>query len=1518
MPTDHRAKLATIKHFDQLIAYLRDEMGWPIGLDSFEDVDDLFYEFTADELGIDPQTAAKIQEIKRLRPLSPKQPWGIFFVKFEPKRLPVVALRRILGRVALKKRASANNAERAAWAADDLLFVSNYGEGDERQISFAHFARPQDGHDLPTLKVLGWDNRDTALHLDDVARELATHLAWPGDDADAEVWRTRWRAAFTLGHREVVTTSKGLSIRLAELARAIRDRIQAALAIETDKGPLTKLLTAFQTALVQDLDGDGFADMYAQTIAYGLLSARIADPTKKTADDFAAHMRTNPFLRELMETFLKVGGRRGKAGGPGIDVDELGISEVVELLDAANMEAVIRDFGDRNRDEDPVMHFYELFLHEYDKRLKIQRGVFYTPQPVVSYIVRSVHELLQTEFGLADGLADTTTWGEMLKKHPGLKLPPLTDEPGEKRTIPPGEPFVQILDPATGTATFLVEVIDVIHRTLAAKWKQQRLTDAQQRAAWNDYVPRHLLPRLHAFELMMAPYAIAHMKIGLKLAETGYRFGTEERARIYLTNALEPWVKQLQLIGIDALAHEAAAVNEIKRYKRFTVVIGNPPYSGISSNNSEYATRLVDAYKIIDGEALNERKLWLQDDYVKFIRKAQMTLNSAGVGVFGFITNHGYFGNPTFRGMRQSLLETFSRLRVLDLHGNLNRKERSPDGSPDKPVFDIKQGVGICLAVSTAGAGTVGHAELWGEAEAKYRWLSKHRLSDTDFAMLSPDSPYYFFIPQNIDCRAEYDAGWKINEAMPVNSAGFITARDHFVTDFEESALLARVAVFANPKVPDGEIRSRFFAGCGSDKYPEGDTRGWKVPAARQRVQSDKKWKERLTRCLYRPFDFRTVYWADWMVDWPRPEVMGQMLHGDNIAILTARSNKASGTDHFFCSSYISETKCAEYSTQSAVFPLYTFQRATAAQGGLALGSEKQPNFATAFLRQFASALKLGQEKPHGLPAGLTPEDIFHYAYAVFHSPGYRSRYAEFLKIDFPRLPLTGNLELFRALARLGGELTALHLLESPKLATPITEFVGGRNSEVEKPSWARNTVWIDKAQTTGFKGVREDVWNFHIGGYQVCEKWLKDRKGRTLSKDDIAHYQKIVVALAETIRLMEEIDWVIEQHGGWPGAFQTGEAKPETAKVTPFRPRTVQPRPEERYVTCVPMVPLNAAAGAFSDPQHIEDDGFEWVAVESRPRLRKGMFVAQVVGKSMEPAIPDGAFCLFRAPVEGTRQGKTVLVQLRDAPDPETGQRYTVKRYESEKAAEGGSWRHERITLKPANHDFEPIVLTGEHEGELQVIAEFLDVVTEAASTMDTQPTPTADAKPLPDFRLESPAHQPSLRLAPPMETSARSSGDDQEAGPTLDRPEAAFEDLPCQIRALFSDGRPRDRETAIRELREQLGFNRTGPVLREALDNGLRTAVRRGILTNEGGTLRLGPASIGDFDRDFLKEQFLASLSGRAWRDRSEVARGLARHLGFRRTGSNIEDTVRSIINGLLRERRLEARGTEIRRAD
>ena len=1169
--------LRHIRTFTQLVRYLEDELGWP--LDGYG-VDDLTFVYEAEELGLKPVDAAKVKKIRQLRPLDSKQPWGIFFIEFDRKKLPVVVLRRILSHLVVKKRASANKADRAAWSAEDLLFISAFGAEDEdgREITFAHFHQ-EDG-DLPTLRVLGWDGGDTPLKFEHLEKTLKERLHWPDAKESLDAWRARWAGVFRHRVGHIINTSDMLAEAMAELAKRIRDAAKTLIDRETEKGPLRKLHEAFKTHLIHDLTEEGFADTYAQTITYGLLTAAISRTEMSEGKHGTALVAsnvtdmvpvTNPFLKEMLQTFLQVGGRKG-----GIDFDELGVQDVVELLrsDETDIPAILHDFGKKTRGEDPVLHFYEHFLSAYNKQLKIQRGVFYTPQPVVSYIVRSVHELLQTEFGLEHGLADTTSWGEFLKKgnagvppasssqsgqdaRAPLKLPPLTDEPGCTETISSDEMFVQILDPATGTATFLVEVIDVIHNHLQSLWKKTgaaampSIPNSKSNIQnwsdfWNTYVPKALLPRLHAYELMMAPYAIAHMKIGLKLAETGYRFETEERARIYLTNALAPWQKQLPLIGFDALAHEAAAVNEIKRNKRFTVIIGNPPYSGISSNMTDYAQRIVDAYKIVDGGALNERKLWLQDDYVKFIRKAQTIIDSAKVGVFGYITNHGYLDNPTFRGMRQSLMGTFPRLCVLDLHGNSNKKEQSPDGSPDKPVFDIKQGVAICLATRGGGASGIAHAELWGSRESKYAWLAEHRGSDTNLKPLNPDSPFYFFEPQNTDCRAEYDAGWKINEAMPTNCAGFITARDHFVVALDKETLLERVGDFANLKVSDAAIRAKYFEGCGSAKYPDGDSRGWKVPEARRRVAADKKWRERVRTCLYRPFDSRPVYWADWMVDWPRPEVMRHMFAERALALSTSRSVEIGSFEHVLCTHLPLGHHTVSLKEVNYMFPLWLLPD----EDDLLSTNQRHPNLSSSFLRSLAVKMGLKQTAAHGLPAGLTPEDIFHYAYSVFHSPGYRSRYAEFLKIDFPRLPLTGSLDLFRAIAKLGGELTALHLLESPKLDKPRTKFIGS-SREVVKIGWVNDTVWINAggkktattAGTSGFQGVPEAVWNFHIGGYQVCEKWLKDRKGRTLTDQDIAHYHKIVISLSETIRLMAEIDQVINAHGGWPEAF-AGDSK--------------------------------------------------------------------------------------------------------------------------------------------------------------------------------------------------------------------------------------------------------------------------------------------------------------------------------------------------------------------------------------
>ena len=664
--------LRDIHAFPDLVRYLEDELDWPLQEYGF---DELTFEFTPGELGLKEEDAARVKAIHQLRPLASGQPWGIFFVEFENKKLPVVVLRRILSHLVIKKRDSANKATAPAWHAEDLLFVTAFGEDktDNREIAFAHFH--QNPGDLPTLHVLGWDGSDTPLKLAKVDQVLHERLRWPEDESNAEAWRETWSKPFRhrIGH--VIQTADLLAEELARLARGIRDRAKRMLAAESERGALTKLYKAFQTALIHDLTPETFADTYAQTITYGLLTAAISRTemsegrygTFVKADDIANIVPvTNPFLKEMLQTFLKAGGRKG-----GIDFDELGIQDVVELLrgDETDLPAVIADFGNENPNEDPVIHFYEHFLAAYDKPQKKQRGVFYTPQPVVSYIVRSVHELLQCEFGLEDGLASTITWGEMSAKarhsrESGNPVPP------SDFTIPagtsPDAPFVTILDPATGTATFLVEVINVIQRTLTEKWKKQGMSEAQRLAAWNDYVPKHLLPRLYGYELMMAPYAIAHMKIGLKLFETGYRFSSEERVRVYLTNALEPATDGKKQIEIEhfapALAHEAQAVNAVKRSQRFSVVVGNPPYSA-SISEPEWLMRLLDDWK----QGLNETKSDLNREEWKFLRFAQHQCVTTGAGILGFIINRDFLDGIVKRRMREHLGQSFPLRIAVDL-----------------------------------------------------------------------------------------------------------------------------------------------------------------------------------------------------------------------------------------------------------------------------------------------------------------------------------------------------------------------------------------------------------------------------------------------------------------------------------------------------------------------------------------------------------------------------------------------------------------------------------------------------------------------------------------------------------------------------------------------------------------------------------------------------------------------------------------------------------------------------------
>jgi hypothetical protein len=1138
-------KLQQVKNFEKLLQYLETELGWPV---EGREIDDIAFPFDLEaDLGLDKKEVAKVRHVYRLKKMHKKQPFGIFFVDFEGKKMPVSVLKRILRTLALRRRANAKAADQLAWDVEDLIFISAVGEEKDasREISFAHFRKEPDNRHV--LKVLAWDGGDTPLKMDHLDEVLHENLRFPDDVSDVEAWRKSWTAAFRTGVRQNIRRSEELAQALAALAMRINKEALSLIKKESANGPLKTLHAGFKDALIHDLTEEAFTDCYAQTITYGLLTAAITKVNQAGVKDLTSTSvlemvpSTNPFLKDILSSFLEAGGR----GQKGIDFDDLGVQDVIDLLraESTDLPNILRDFGNLTQDEDPVIHFYETFLKIYNKDERVKRGAFYTPRPVVSYIVRSVDELLRKEFGLEDGLADTTTWGEMIKRNPAIKLPPLTDSPGEKKTIKETEPFVQILDPATGTATFLVEVINIIEKTVKAKaWAKLKkgLYDHDRHSkheevlkAWNEYVPEHLLKRLHAYEIMMAPYVIAHMKVGLKLAETGYRFMTEERARVYLTNALEPAkdFKERLNFDIPALAIEAKQVNDVKRNKRYTVVIGNPPYSGLSANMSDEAKSLVERYKYIEGESINERKLWLQDDYVKFVSYSQQLVEKSGIGLIGMITNHGFIDNPTFRGMRYSLLKTFKQIRILNLRGNSNKKEKAPDGSLDENLFDIRQGVSVMLASGVSGASRVEHKDAWGTRSAKCLWLSSNSSLTTNWDSLSVGGPEYYFVPGPSGDLGGYFTWTPLDSIFPVSGVGMVSARDRLCFDFTQKGIWDRVNEFV--KLEPERAREKYDLG--------GDADSWSVERAQKDITSSGLRRSLVTPILYRPFDVRYTYYtgtSNGFLARPLARTSRHMIDMKNVALCFVRREELPcNFAHVFVTRHAPTFVTLSGKAAGNFAPLYLHVN-SGSQDELRLTGESTHNICKVFAGKIARCIGLSARENDYLQVDDSAESIFAYVYATSSSPKFRLKYNDALKLDFPRIPLPGNRELYLRLSEIGKKLISIHLLEKEGEHSQV-RVISAEGKLVEKPSWSNDTVWLDKEQTVGFTGIREEAWNFHVGGYQVCSKWLKDRKGMELTKDDIAHYLKVVAAINATIKLTVELDEVIDAHGGWPKAFQ-------------------------------------------------------------------------------------------------------------------------------------------------------------------------------------------------------------------------------------------------------------------------------------------------------------------------------------------------------------------------------------------
>jgi len=865
-----------------------------------------------------------------------------------------------------------------------------------------------------------------------------------------------------------IKSARSLAIELAKRTRFLRDEV-IAVEIEEDKTKGQKqiigVFEAFKKYLIGTLTERQFADLYAQTITYGLFAARTranGEFNRRLAFDYIPN--TIGILRDVFR-FISL-------EEPPKSLQII-VEDIAELLHVTDVKKILHEYHSTGKGKDPIIHFYETFLSTYDPEIRERRGVYYTPEAVVGYIVRSIHSILKTHFDLSDGLAS---------------------------------PEVKLLDPAGGTLTFPAAAIHLAAKEYITKYGEGGL---------HHWIKNHILPDFYAFELMMAPYAIGHLKIGFILDELNYNLADDERFKLYLTNTLEmEEIKQISIPGVSSLSEESHLAGKVKKEQPILVILGNPPYSGISSNVNEWTEKLLkedidgcQSYYKVDGEPLGEKNpKWLQDDYVKFLRFAQWKIQKSGFGIVGMITNHSYLDNPTFRGMRQSLMKTFDEIYILDLHGNSLKRETTPEGGKDENVFDIRQGVAIALFVRNKEQkdSKIYHADLYGLRQEKYDWLDQNEFSKENYLPVKPQAPYYFLGKHDTETIKKYLDWKKINEIFPINSVGIVTARDKFVIDFKKNELRNRILQFKNLSQPDEII---------AQAYNLEDKSNWKIQYSRKKVKDLDDYENYIKEILYRPFDNRYIFYHQSLIERMRLDVMRHMQE-ENIGLITARSNKSSDMDHFFITNMMMETKCGERTTQSAIFPLFVYPDEKNKNLFNHTQNEKEPNISPFVFEKLSKSYD----------RKVTPEEILYYIYGVFYSNIYRETYAEFLRIDFPRVPFTSDYDLFIEIGKLGKELANLHLLKSSELDSPIAKYQGsGDNDRIEKVTYKEDELRVYINKEKYFEGVISEVWNYHIGGYQVLYKYLKDRKDKMM--DDAPRYCRIITALHKTIKIQKQID---------------------------------------------------------------------------------------------------------------------------------------------------------------------------------------------------------------------------------------------------------------------------------------------------------------------------------------------------------------------------------------------------------
>lgn len=867
-----------------------------------------------------------------------------------------------------------------------------------------------------------------------------------------------------------------LAVELATRAALLRDFLTEELVRQqkdNDLGKLHGLYAAFRDQIFHDLDIKAFADAFAQMLAYGLFLARLnaGAGVEVTLDNVRKFIPGSfSLIRELVR-FLE------EMDEPEYKPSRWVVDEILSIVNGIDLAAIHNDLSFRARkavsrkvkagdeeehrlfEKDPFIYFYEDFLKAYDPAMRKGRGVYYTPPPVVNFIVRAIDDILKDTFGITDGLAD------------------------HKR--------VTVLDFATGTGTFLLEVFERIFDTIGGP----------ESGRADGIVREHLTKNIYGFEYLIAPYTIAHLKLSQYLRDKGHPMVASERERlklppmdkdarlqVFLTNTLEPVEPQGNLL-MPALAEEVKGAQAVKD-KPILVITGNPPYSARSKNKGTWIKSKVKIYEQVDGKHFGERKHWLNDDYVKFIRFAQLKMEGMEQGIVGIITNRWWVENVTFRGMRQSILADFDKIFVLDLGGE-------SDSANSHNVFDITKGVAITLLVRDgSGDKAARYAVLDGSRLDKYSATSTLSINTVPWRDLKPNKPNYFLVPASEVGRAEYDSWWAVDGIFPTGSTGVLTAKDGLAVAFDSASLRQNLLEFAGALSNEG-LAARF----GLRKVDDA------LAAEKVALKNDGVQESLIRKLDYRPFDTRAYYDHDNVVFRRRKKVM-QHMHGDNVGLAVCRLTKGGSWEHAFVTAFAADDSfVSDRSKERAyIYPL----RADCDEGGV------MENLSPAF-RDFIDA----RYSQH-----YDPEQILGYIYAVLHAPTYRTRYAEFLRIDFPRIPFAETPEQFEALSVLGWELIQTHLLKTvPRSKPRLGDYTGKGDHMVEAVRYSpeEQTVWINKTQ--GFANLPQAVWDFHIGGYQVIDKYLKSRKGRVLNLDEQTHVGNIAEALQFTIAQMGRID---------------------------------------------------------------------------------------------------------------------------------------------------------------------------------------------------------------------------------------------------------------------------------------------------------------------------------------------------------------------------------------------------------